>query len=74
MANNQNTDAMRKREMNKKLKTEENRARRNKCKEAAGYGAGLDAPAAEPEMHGEANKATTHEEQTDPFRKDVNNE
>ena len=36
--------------------------------------ADLAAPATDPEMHSEANKATTHEEQTDPFRKDVNNE
>lgn len=72
MAKNQNTFAKRKREIDKKLKAEEKRARRKKRKEADG--AASDAPATDPEMHSEANKATTHEEQTDPFRKDVNNE
>jgi hypothetical protein len=51
---------------------EEKRARRKKRKEADG--AASDAPATDPEMHSEANKATTHVEQTDTFRKDVNNE
>ncbi len=74
MAKNQNTFAKRKREMDKKLKAEEKRARRKKRKEAGADGAASDAPATDPEMHGEANNATTHEEQTDPSRKDVNNE
>ncbi len=72
MAKNQNTFAKRKREIDKKLKADEKRARRKKRKEADG--AASDAPATDPEMYSEANKATTHVEQTASFRKDVNNE
>jgi len=54
MAKNQNTYAKRKREMDKKLKAEEKRARRKKRKEAGTDSAATNAPAVDTEMHDEA--------------------
>jgi hypothetical protein len=49
MAKHQNTYAKRKREMEKKLKAEEKRVRRQKRKETGGDGAADETPAVEPQ-------------------------